>query len=631
MGLSGDSISSKGHVGKTYPLEWPSGCAIIVLRTEDDSLVFLRKITRKKNGKSHAYWALMESYRTARGPRNRVVSYLGELSAHEREGWAHLASQLSGNPLKELQPSLFPSTPSADPVPENVTVNVAGVRVERSADFGDVWLALTLWHALGLDTLLADRLPKGRENVPWAQMAAILVAARFCRPSSERQIEQSWYGATVLPEVLGVPGERVHLQRLYRTLDVLLPHKAAIETHLKERLGELFDLDYDLLIYDVTSTYFEGDALANPQARRGYSRDKRPDCKQVCIGLVVTRDGIPLGYEVFDGNRTDVTTVEEIVEAMEAQYGRAQRIWAMDRGMVNEENLAFLRERGGQYIVGTPRSHLRRYESELTECGWSQVYEDLEVKLCPSPDGEETFILCRSTARAAKEQAMHERFSRRIEAGLESLGRRLARAKKRPNRVQVERQIGRLLQRNSRAAGKYAIEVEDNPDRPGHLRLAWTCNEAWSQWAHLSEGAYLLRTNLVGWEPEALWKTYIQLTDVEAAFRTVKTDLGLRPIYHQVEHRVQAHILVAFLAYALRKTLQTWMQASGLGRGVSTVVAELARIRCSEVVLPTTSGRELQLHCITRPDRHQQTLLNHLGLNLPSRLGTPKWRTSMKL
>ena len=356
--------------------------------------MFLKKLQRRKNGKKHVYWALMESVRTAKGPRCRTVAYLGELESHEREGWARLARQLSGPPLTMVQPSLFGLSPPAEPVPEKVSVNVAGVRVERTTDFGDVWLALTLWHALGLDALFADLLPKGREDVPWPQMVALLVAARFCHPSSERQIEQAWYSKTALPELLGVPSEQVYLQRLYRTLDVLVPHKEAVEKHLKKRLGELFDLEYDLLIYDVTSTYFEGDALANPQAKRGYSRDKRSDCKQVCIALVVTTDGVALGYEVFDGNRTDVTTVEEIVEAMEAKYGRAQRIWAMDRGMVKEENLRFIRERGGQYIVGTPRSHLRRYESDLTEQGWSQVYEDLEVKLCPSPDGEETFILC---------------------------------------------------------------------------------------------------------------------------------------------------------------------------------------------------------------------------------------------
>jgi len=588
--------------------------------------VFLKKLQRRKNGKNHVYWALVESYRTPKGPRNRVVAYLGELKPHEREGWARLASTLGGMSPAMAQKTLFAEEPVGEPVPENVTVDVRGVRVERTTDFGDVWLALTLWHALELDTLFKALLPKGRVEVAWAQMVAILVVARFCEPSSERQIEQSWYPRTSLPELLGVPREQVYLQRLYRTLDVLVPHKEAIEKHLTERLGELFGLEYDLLIYDITSTYFEGEAGKNPQAKRGYSRDKRPDCKQVCIALVVTTDGMPLGFEIFDGNRRDVTTVEEIVETMEHKYGKARRIWALDRGMVSEENLRFIRERGGYYIVGTPRSDLRHYERQLTEGGWSTVYEDLEVKLCPSPDGQETFVLCRSAARAAKERAMHERFSTRIEAGLEKLRARLARARKRPNRSQVDRQIGRLLGRNSRAAGKYRVEVTDDPERPGHLRVSWTCREEWSQWAILSEGVYLLRTNLVGWEPEALWKTYIQLTDVEAAFRTIKSDLVLRPIYHQIERRVHGHILVAFLAYALWKTLEKWMEAAGLGRGVATVVSELARIKCSEVILPTSTGRELQLWCITRPDQWQQSLLERLRLDMPPRLDRPKWR-----
>jgi len=588
--------------------------------------VFLKKLQRRKNGKNHVYWALVESYRTPKGPRNRVVAYLGELKPHERKGWARLASTLGGKSSAMAQKTLFAEEPVGEPVPENVTVDVQGVRVEGTTDFGDVWLALTLWRALELDTLFNDLLPKGREEVEWALMVAILVLARFCEPSSERQIEQAWYPRTSLPELLGVPREQVHLQRLYRTLDVLVPHKEAVEKHLAKRLGELFDLDYELLIYDITSTYFEGEARRNPQAKRGYSRDKRPDCKQICIALVVTTGGMPLGFEIFDGNRSDVTTVEEIVETMERKYGKARRIWALDRGMVSEENLRFIRERGGCYIVGTPRSDLRRYERQLTEGGWSTVYEDLEVKLCPSPDGEETFVLCRSASRAAKERAMHERFSERIEAGLEKLRGRLARARKRPNRSQVDRQIGRLLQRNSRAAGKYRVEVTDDPERPGHLRVSWTCREEWSQWAILSEGVYLLRTNLVGWEPEALWKTYIQLTDVEAAFRTLKSDLGIRPIYHQIERRVHGHILVAFLAYALWKTLQKWMEAAGLGRGVGTVVQELARIKCSKVILPTNTGRELQLWCITRPDKWQQSLLERLRLNIPPRLGQPKWR-----
>jgi len=588
--------------------------------------MFLKKLPRHKNGKDHVYWALAESYRTPRGPRNRVVAYLGELQAHERKGWARLASKLDGHPPAVVQRTLFAEEPAGEPVPENVTVRVGGVRVEGTTDFGDLWLALALWHALGLDVLFRELLPRGREAVEWALVVTILVVARFCEPSSERQIEQTWYPRTSLPELLGVRREQVYVQRLYRGLDVLVPHKEAVERHLKGRLGELFDLDYELVIYDITSTYFEGEARKNPQAKRGYSRDKRPGSKQVCIALVVTTDGVPVGYEVFDGNRRDVTTIEEIVEAMERKYGKAKRIWALDRGMVSEENLRFLRKRKGHYIVGTPRSDLRHYERELTEGGWTAVYEDLEVKLCPSPDGQESFVLCRSVARAAKERAIHERFSKRIEEGLGKLRDRLARANKRPNRSQVERQIGRLLQRNSRAAGKYHVEVRDDPERRGHLCVGWTSREDWSQWATVSEGVYLLRTNLVGWEPETLWKTYIQLTDVEAAFRTIKSDLVIRPIHHQVPRRVHAHILVAFLSYAMWKTLQKWMEAAGLGRGVATVLKELARIKCSEVILPTNTGREIQLRCVTRPDKWQETLLERLRLEIPPRLGHPKWR-----
>ena len=588
--------------------------------------MFLKKLSRKKSGKDHCYWALVESVRTARGPRHRVVAYLGELAAEERDGWGRVAATLGRKATALTQPTLFDAQEQSDPVPDHVTVNLNGVRVAGTTDFGDVWLGLVLWRALGLDTLFRRILPRGREAIEWEVMVTILVLGRFCEPSSERHLAQTWYPRTALPDLLGVSREEVYLQRLYRTLDVLVPHKAAVETHLKACLGELFEVDYDLLLYDVTSTYFEGEAARNPQAKRGYSRDHRPDCKQVCLGLVVTTDGLPLGYEVFDGNRNDAATLEEIVDCMESKHGRARRIWVLDRGLVNEENLTYIRERGGRYLVGTPRSALKRYERQLTESGWQTVYEDVEVKLCPTPDGEETFVLCRSRARAEKEKAMHERFCKRIEAGLEKLRDRLSRTKKRPSRSQVERQIGRLLQRNSRAAGLYDIRVEDHPHRAGHLRLVWTCRPPWREWAVLSEGAYLLRTNLTHRTPEDLWHTYIQLTDAEAAFRTIKSDLHLRPIYHQVPPRVQAHILVAFLAYAVWKTLQTWMDRAGLGRGVRTVVEELARIKCCEVVLPTSAGRDVEVRCVTQPDGHQRTLLERLRINIPSRLGRPAWR-----
>jgi len=593
--------------------------------------MFLKKLARKKNGKGHTYWALVESYRTKRGPRQRVVSYLGELTPGERSGWAQLGGKLGRKPVAFVQPTLFDVEAERDPVPDEVSVNVRGVRVAGAKDFGDVWLGLVLWRMLGLDELWREVLPEGREGVRWDLLAAVLVMARFCEPSSELHIAEAWYAKTALAELLGVRADEVHVQRLYRALDAIGPHKESVEKHLKSRLGELFKVEYDLLLYDVTSTYFEGEAAANAQAQRGYSRDHRFDCKQICIGLVVTKGGLPLGYEVFDGNRTDVTTVEYIVEAMEKKYGRAGRIWVIDRGMVDEENLAFIRERGGHYVVGTPRSALRRYERELTESGWSRVYEDVEVKLCATPDGSETFVLCRSAARAEKEKAMHERFKRRIEQGLSKLAGRLAKAKKRPNRVQVERQIGRLLERNSRAAGLYAVRTSDDQSRPGHLRLVWDRRDEWSAWAKLSEGAYLLRTNLNGKAPEELWHTYIQLTDAEAAFRTIKTDLVLRPIYHQVEPRVHAHILVAFLAYAMWKTLQLWMERSGLGRGVRTVLQECARLKCCEVILPTNTGREIELRCVSQPDPAQRALLDRLGLEIPPRLGRPRWRETLRL
>jgi len=349
--------------------------------------VFLRRYERRSGGRKRTYWALVESLRTGRGSRQRVVAYLGELAQTEQNGWAQLDRSLSGK--QRPSPSLFDPPHYDDPSDdEPVLVDLRGVRLERLRDFGDVWMAWGLWRLLGMDSLLRSLAEPGTEEIAWPVVAAILTIARFCKPSSELHIETTWYRATALEDLLGVPGEKIHTDRLYKGLDWLLPHKARIEKHLKERLGSLFDLEYDLLLYDVTSTYFEGQCSANDLAKRGYSRDSRPDCLQVCIGLVVTTDGIPLGYEVFAGNRNDATTVKEIVEAMEKKYGRANRIWVMDRGMVSEENLKFLRERNGQYIVGTPKAMLRQFEEYLTRKDWHEVQEGVEVQLVPGPEGD---------------------------------------------------------------------------------------------------------------------------------------------------------------------------------------------------------------------------------------------------
>ena len=587
--------------------------------------MFLRRCERRKNGKTHTYWALVESMRTAQGSRQRVVAYLGELKPSEQDGWAQLGRRLDG--AAQPQPSLFDPPHFDDPVSddEQVLVRLKDIRLERLRDFGGVWLALGLWRLLGLDRLLLGVMEPGREEVPWPTVAAILTLARFCQPASELHIETTWYRRTALEDLLGVAVEQVHTDRLYAGLDALLPHKEAIEKHLKERLGDLFELDYELLLYDITSTYFEGECARNPMAKRGYSRDSRPDCPQVLIALVVTSNGMPLGYEVFDGNRHDSTTVDDIVVALEKKYGRANRVWVMDRGMVSEKNLEKLRARGDRYIVGTPKAMLRQFEKHLTEQDWQDVQAGVAVKLVPGPDGEEKFVLARSADRRAKEKAMHQRFRERLENGLTKLQAAATSGRLRDATVANQR-LGRLLQKYWRAAKAFDVSIAplSPPEGKARLRITWKTNERWQLWADLSEGCYLLRTNLCETDPATLWKRYIQLTDAEWAFRITKDELRIRPIWHQKADRVKAHILVCFLAYVLWKTLGQWMNRAGLGDAPRTLVDELAKIQSGDVVLPAEARdgqpRPVCLRCVTEPDPAQKVLLNRLGLTLPRRL-----------
>ncbi len=391
--------------------------------------MYLRRCYRNKDGKRHAYWALVESHRTARGPRQRVVAWLGEMDEHGR-----LAIR-QGN---GYQGSLFDNGE-----PEWIEVDLKRIAVERTRKFGGPWLGRELLRKLGLDAFITEIVPGGgREDVPWAVMALVLVLGRLCDPSSELHLAEQGYESSAMSELLGVPIDKVNDDRLYRALDRLLPHKEALEKYLKEKLGELFPLEYDLLLYDVTSTYFEGEAARNDLAQRGYSRDHRPDCKQVNIALVVSRCGTPIGYEVFAGNRHDSKTVEQVVEHVEKIYGRPNRIWVMDRGMVSEENIEYLRKGGRRYIVGTPKSQLRKYERELLSKEWKQVHEGLQVRLCPAPDGKEVFILCRSAERQAKEQAMHERFEHRIEEGLEKIAAGCRKSRQKP--LVIAERVGKL-------------------------------------------------------------------------------------------------------------------------------------------------------------------------------------------
>jgi transposase len=576
--------------------------------------MYLRHTTVTRNGKSHTYWRLVRSVRIGSKVRQQTVAQLGELDAAGRVHARALAEAIVGI---ERQPGLFDEPAPTEPVP----IDLHRLHLERGRRFGDVWLGLRLWQALHLDTFLEQWLPQGREQVPWAKMAAVLVLARFCEPSSELHIAEDWFRRTALGDLLGVADDKVNDDRLYRALDRLLPYKPLLEIHLQKRLGRLFGLEYDLLLYDLTSTYFEGQAAANPQARRGHSRDHRPDCKQVLIGLVVSRDGYPLGYEVFAGNRNDGTTLREIVTRMEDVYGRQGRIWVLDRGMVSEASLGWLKGRGSRYIVGTPRSRLKQFAHAVRHGPWEALRDGLEVQRCADDAGVETFILCRSAARASKEQAMRERFVARIVAGLRKI-RAACRRRRRCTVGQIERRVGRLLGKNTRAAGLFNVVVETGPD--GRVRIRWRRRGAAQAWARSSDGCYVLRSNVADWDADELWRAYMHLTDAEAAFRIQKTDLRVRPVWHQLASRVQAHLLVCFLAYALRKTLEGWMARAGLGNSPTTVLEELGRIQSTDVVAPTTDGRRIRLRCVVRPDKAQSVLLDHLGLELPQRLRLPR-------
>jgi transposase len=583
--------------------------------------VYLRHTRRRKDGKTHVYWQLVRSVRRGRKVVQQTVAQLGELDGEGRARAEALARSIAGGGSESWQGQLFER---GEPT-GSFAIKLDRVRLERSRSFGSVWLGWILWRALKLDELCGALLACKRETVAWAEVIAILVIGRLCEPSSELHVAERWYRTTALEDLLGVAVEDIYDERLYRALDRLLPHKQTLEKHLVQRLGELFELDYDLLLYDITSTYFEGVA-DHTIAKRGYSRDHRPDCVQVNIALVVSQEGMPLGYEIFAGNTSDVTTVQQIVQSMEDRFGKVNRVWVMDRGMVSAENIAWFSSTGRRYVIGTARAELGRFAKQLGEkTDWRQIREDIEVKICRGPDGSETFLLCRSASRSEKEQAMHERFSKRIEEGLQSLGRRIEKSQSALDRGALERQIGRLLERNARASARYSICLTEDKATPAGVKLKWSTRPEWDHWAKLTEGTYILRSNIHDWTDAQLWKTYIQLSEAEAAFRIQKSDLCIRPIWHHKQGRIKAHILICFLAYVLWKTLQQWQSRAGLGHSPRTILSEFSRIHAADIVLPLDDGskREIRLRCVVRPDREQELLLQRLGLTLPERLRPP--------
>jgi len=583
--------------------------------------MYLRRHRRTVDDISHEYWTLVESRRTASGPRQHTVATLGKLPGLDENvcaGWESVDDLLEGRtPARQLD-FAGKNIPPAPPLWHQV--DVRGVRVERVREFGEVFLALSVWRRLGLHKFLEELIPSGREDVPWERIACLLTVARFCAQPSELGVAERWYQRTALEDLLGVSWEKINDDRLYRGLDQLLQHKEQLAQHLLQRYESLFGVGFEFLLYDVTSTFFEGQMTGNPQAARGYSRDNRPDCKQVCIGLVVSPEGLPLAYEVFAGNRADVTTVEDIIWMMEEKYGKAKRIWVMDRGMVSKENIEFLRQRQAQYIVGTPKAQLRQFEAALLEeKDWKQVRQEVEVKLLPHPDGKghEQFILCRSQARREKEKAMLARQEERLWEKLLQIHQGLQKTPAPAD--QTERRVGKWQGRYPAADKLFQVEVVLNEQKQA-CGLNVACVMDRSQWARQAHGAYLLRTNCAEQDPGKVWEWYLQLQQAEAAFRCAKSDLGLRPVFHRKTERVQAHILVCFLSLALWRTLEMWMKGKGLGTCARQLVREIAMIKSLDIILPVKAGEsvnELRLRTVARPERMVAELLQRLGLHLP--------------
>jgi transposase len=596
--------------------------------------LFLRRYRRTKDGKVHTYYALVESVRTDAGPRQRVVAHLGELNANEERRWQRTVVFYNRQGDAE-QLRLFPD--DADiPLPDDpdiVRVRLREVGWTNARRFGDVWLARWLWQYLGLDAIVARHLPQGKETIPPADIVAIEVINRLCQPGSEFALAEHWYASTALDDLLGIPDEAVTKDRLYRTLDRLRKAQVPIENDLKHNFGTLFQLAYDLPLYDLTSSYFEGLAEENELAQRGYSRDHRSDCKQIVTALVVTGDGFPLAHQTFAGNTRDLSTVKLTVNTIEARFGKSERVWVMDRGMIDAEALAFLSEPGRRYLLSTKRHAWNEFPSELASPGWQRLPNNPEVEVKLLPREEIHYLLARSRPRRAKERALRRRQRRGLAKALQKLHARRSKGR-RKQRDKIVEAVGRLKERFPKAHPFVTIRVGAT-----HRELTYAWNIAKFKAALRRDGAYLLRSNQAGWSAQEFWETYIQLTVVERAFRVLKTNLLLRPICHHYSGRTQAHVFLCVLAYALWKTLDHLAKRAGLltlihkpdprqGNAApkprpmtpEVILRELSRIQMGDIHLPTTDGRQLVWRRVARPAGEAQRILTALGLRLPERL-----------
>jgi Transposase DDE domain len=574
--------------------------------------MFLRKTQRKKDGKTHEYWSVVENKRVAGGRVvQRHVLYLGEINSSQATVWRKAIEVLDEDAGHSRTMALFPEDRCAGIAPDAsvVQLRLSEMRLCRPRQWGACWLAGQLWQALQLDRFWAERLPPSRKGTQWDQVLQVLVAYRLIAPGSEWKLHRDWFGKSAMADLLGADFGLAEAHKLYACHDLLLQHKDALFSHLMARWRDLFNANFDVLLYDLTSTYFEinaSDVAEGDKRRHGYSRDKRPDCPQVVIALVVTPDGLPLAYEVLPGNTADCTTLRMFLARIERQYGRARRVWVMDRGIPTEAVLAEMRgsDPPVRYLVGTPKGRLSRLEKQLLAKPWQEARAGVQVKLLAEDD--ELYVYAESVDRVSKERAMRRRQLKWLWKRLRELA---------AMEVGREEMLMKLGAARARAPTAWRL-VDIEMDKAG-AGFSYALNRQKLRRIRRREGRYLLRTNLTENDPALLWQYYTQLVAVEQAFKDLKGDLAIRPIFHQDEHRVEAHIFIAFLAYCLQITLQRRLHALAPGLTTRSVLEKFAAVQMIDVHLPTTDGRELVMTRYTQPEPELQLLIQQLKLQLP--------------
>jgi transposase len=574
--------------------------------------MFLRRHKRVKDGKEHHYYSVMESRRLQSGKvAQRRVLYLGEINDSQQAAWRKTLEVFDEEKQQYRKLSLFADDRAEAADLDAVQVKLGQMQLRRARPYGNCWLGCELWKQLELDRFWERKLPRGREGVAWTKVLELLVVNRLIDPGSEFRVHRHWFDQSAMDILLGVDFQVAEKDRLYRCLDRLLEHRQDLFVHLQQRWRQLFDAQFDLVLYDLTSTYVEGEAEQNPKAKRGYSRDGRPDCKQVVIALVITPEGFPLAYEVMDGNTSDKTTLRGFLDKIEKLYGTARRVWLMDRGIPTEALLAEIRNTRPDtfYLVGTPRARVNNFEKQWLDLPWQEVRDSVQVKLF-AKDGE-TYVLAKSEGRQAKEIAIRRKKLARLLRKLRAMRRSC------PKRDQLLMRVGAAKTEAGRAFGFVKICLPKDGQQVTRETFTFTVDKTKLKDAEFRDGHYLLRTNLAAEDPAVLWQRYMQLTQIEAAFKCLKSDLGIRPIHHQLEHRVEAHILVAFLAYCLTVTLKHRLQMHAPGLTPRAVLEKLGAIQMLDVSFPTTDGRTLTMPRYTEPEPEQAILLHQLKLNLP--------------